>query len=118
MVHVPVNVSRDKQIQPAVSVVIAEGGTGRPVSQRNARSFGYVGKCAVVIVVIEAVFPIVGDVDVRPAIIVIIADRHAKTPAIVANPGLFGDIGECSVVIVVKKRGMRRLGFSGERVES
>ena len=117
MVHIPVNVSRDKEIKLAVSVVIAEGGTGGPVSKCNARSFGYIGKRAVVIIVVEAILPVIGDVDVGPAIIVIVADRYAKTPAIVGNSGLFRDIGECSVVIIMKKRGVRRLDFASKRVE-
>ena len=56
------------------------------------------------IVVIEAVFAEVADVDIGPAVVVIVCNGYADTPALVRDASFFGDVGEGAVVIVVKER--------------
>ena len=108
MVGIELHISRNKQIEPPVVVVIAPGRARGPASQRHACLLGDVGKSTVVVVVIEAVAAIVSHVDVGPAIIVVVAHSHAKSPALVADAGLVGDISKCPIVIVVKEHGAGR----------
>ena len=70
------------------------------------------------VVVVETVFAVVGDVDVRPAVVVVIGCGHTKSPALLVDAGPVGDIGERAVVIVVEEawragRALRLVG--GER---
>ena len=109
--------SRDEEIEAAVAVVVAPGGAGGPVAERDAGFLGDVGEGAVVVVVVEAVLAEVADVDVGPAVVVVVADGHAEAPAVVGHAGFCGDVGEGAVVVVVEERGVRRRGFAGQRVE-
>src|SRR3984957_18053606 len=63
MIHIPVDVSRNEEIQPAISVVVAEAGASRPVAQSNSRLFRHVGKRAIVVVVIKTVLSEIRDID-------------------------------------------------------
>ena len=65
-----VNVAGNEQVETAVPVVVAPGRSRRPVAQRDTGLFSDVGKRAIVIVVVEAIFAEVGDIDVRPAVVV------------------------------------------------
>ncbi len=104
---VVVDVAGDEEIEPAVAVVVAPGGAGGPVAERDAGFFGDVGEGAVVVVVVEAVLAEVGDVDVGPAVVVVVGDGYAEAPAVVGDAGFGGDVGEGAVVIVVEERGVR-----------
>ncbi len=120
MLRVVMEVPGDKQIEAAVAIVIAPGGAGVPgrgIGQSHAGFLCNVGKCAVVIVVVEAVAAPVGHEDVGPAVIVVIGNGHAKAPAVVGDAGLLRNVGEGSIVIVVEEGGVRRRLFTGERVE-
>ena len=111
VVHVPVDIAGDEEVEFAVAIVIAEGGAVGPVAERDAGLFGDVGKGAVVVVVIEAVFAEVRDVEVGPAVVIVVADGDAEAPALVGDAGFFGDVGEGAVVVVVEER-----GFGGGRL--
>ena len=69
------------------------------------------------VVVIQAVFAEVRDVEIGPAIVIVIADGDAEAPAFVGDAGLFGHIGERAVVVVVEERGVRGGGFAALRFE-
>src|SRR5450432_1110132 len=97
MGHIPVDITGNEEIQFAVSIVIAESGSGRPVPERDARSFGYVTKRPIVIVVVKAILSVVGDVDVGPAVIVVVADRDPKPPSLIGNPGLLSHVGKRAI---------------------
>ena len=56
-----------------------------------------------ILIVVEAIFPVVGDVDVFPSIVVVIADACPLTPARSGKAGLRRDVGEGTVVIVVEE---------------
>ena len=64
------------------------------------------------IVVIEAIFAVVGNVDIGPAIVVVITYRDAESPALIRHSGFSSNIGESSVVIVVQEHGLRRRFFA------
>src|ERR1700723_4386765 len=102
------DVAGDKEIKPAVAIVVAKAGTGRPVAERNAGAFTDVGKGAVMIVVVEPVLAVVGHVEVGPAVIVEVAHGHSEAPAVVGHAGLGSNVGKGAVVVVVKQGGVRR----------
>ena len=60
------------------------------------------------VVVIQTVLAVVGDVDVRPPVVVIITDSRAESPALVAYSRLVGHVAKCAVVIIVKQHGSGR----------
>ena len=111
------NVTGNENVQAAVTVVVAKAWACGPVAERNAGSFGHVGKCSVVVVVVQPVFAVVSDVEVGPAIVVVIADRAAESPSVIRHARDVGNVGESSVMIIMEERGMRRLGFAVQRVE-
>ena len=118
MIGIELHVSRNKQIEPPVVVVVTPGRARGPASERDAVLLRYVGKCSVVVVVIEPVAAIVSHVDVGPSVIVVIAHRRAESPTLVADAGLVGDIGKSSISIVVKEHGARSCFLTFEGRES
>ena len=58
----------------------------------------------------------VGHIQIGPAIVVVVAYGNSNSPTIVGYACLFRDIGKCAIVVVMKERGVRRGGFSAERV--
>src|SRR4030081_2571525 len=69
------------------------------------------------LVVIQAVLPVRGDVEVFPAVVVVIAHADALTPARGGQTGLDGYITEGSIVVVAVKMVGRSFAF-GESFES
>ena len=102
------NVAWNKEVEQAVAVVIAPCCSGGPAAENDASLLGDISERAIVIIVVEAVFAVVGDVDVGPAVVVVVGDGNAETPAIIGHAGFVGDVGEGAVVIVVKEHGARR----------
>src|SRR6202043_768145 len=107
-IEIKAHVSGNEQIKQAVVGVVAPRRTCGPSSHRYTRFFGNIGEGAIMIVVIEAVLAVIGDVNVGPAVIVVISDRRAKTPALISDAGLVCDVREGAIVIVVKEGGTRR----------
>jgi hypothetical protein len=72
-----------------------------------------------VIVVIQAIFAVVRDINVRPAVVVIVTDRDAKSPPFVGYASLLRYVGERSIVVVVKQRGVGAgaVPFTASRVD-
>src|SRR5260370_6786660 len=106
------------QIQTAVAIEVRPRSTRRPVGQRNSGLLGYIGKRAIVIVVVEAILSPVCDEDVGPTIVVIIADSYAESPPVVRDACLGGNVSKRAVMIVMKKRGMGSLFPAIEGIES
>src|SRR5580658_7544758 len=103
VLRVPEHVTRDEKIEMAVVIVIEEAGRAAPASGRHAGLDGYIGESPIAIIVVERIFPVVGDVEVGIAVIVVIADGHAH--AVVAVPcvrqaGFFRYIGEAAIRIL------------------
>ncbi len=116
LILVEVDVAGDKQIEPAIAVIVAESGSAGPVAELDAGFFGHVGEGAVVVVVVEAVLAVVGDEEVGVTVVVVVADGYAKAPAVVGDSCLGGDVGEGAVVVVVEEGGVGRLRFAGKSV--
>src|SRR6185437_10984496 len=103
--QVEIHIVGDHQVELAVSVVIHECATRAPGFARagHAGFFRQFAKGAV-IVVIEAVFAVIGDIQIFPAIIIVIPHAHALPPAgSSSQPRLHRHVGESSVVIVAVK---------------
>src|SRR5208282_2168697 len=110
-VEIELDVARDEEIEKAIAIIVAPGGAGGPSAESDAGFFGDVCESAVVVVVVEAIFPVVGDINVRPAVVVVVGDGNSKTPALVGDAGFFGHVREGAIVIVVEKHGTRRRFF-------
>ena len=87
----------------AVAVVVKEGTAVPPgfAGTGDASSFAYIAEGAVAIVVIEDVFPVVGDVKILEAVVVVVADADALAPTSVSKAGLSRNVGKSAVLIVV-----------------
>src|SRR5258707_9360038 len=103
MVGIELRITRHKKIEKAIVIVVAPGRASRPAAEGYASLFRNIGKCAVVIVVIQTILAKVRYVNVRPAVIVEVSDRNAETPPFIGNPGFLCHLGECSVMVVVEK---------------
>ena len=64
-------------------------------------------------IMVQAVFPVISDVDVFPTIIVVVPDTNALSPACRSEAGFLGYIRERTVMIVVIEVIGRRL-FGGK----
>src|SRR5882724_1470904 len=115
MIDVVFHIARHEKIKKAVMIIVAPRGTCGPATKTDTGFSGNVGKSTIVIVVIQPILTVVGDVDVRPSIVVVVPDGNAKAPPFIGNTGFFGNVGKCAVVVVVKEHGMRSrlLAFHG-----
>src|SRR6266480_7756799 len=102
MFQIKLQVTWNKQIEQPVVVIITPGRSGRPSLQCYPGLLGDVGESAVVVVVIQAVLAVVGDVDVRPTIVIVVPHGHTKAPTLVRNTGLFGGLAKSAVMVVVE----------------
>ena len=108
VVNVIMDISGDKQVQPAVAIVIAPGCSVRPVAQRHSSLFRNIGKRSVMIVVVETVLTEVGHKYIRPAVIVIVTNGNTESPSVIRYAGFLRNIGKRSVMVVMKQCRMRR----------
>src|ERR1017187_8188362 len=102
------DVAGDKQVEPAIAIVISKRRTRGPPPKRDTGLLRYVSEGAVVVVVVQPVFAIVRYEDIGPAVVVVVADCNAEAPAVIGHAGRRSNVGECAVVIVVEECGMRR----------
>jgi hypothetical protein len=99
-----INIVCHEQIEPAVVVIIAERGAGRPAAVSDSRFFGNVGESPIAVIVIEVIASQTGDVDIDPSIAIVIAGCHSHGPTRIGQPRLFGNVGKRAVAIVVVER--------------
>src|SRR5437762_125557 len=97
------HVTWHKQIQQAIPIIVAPSWPCGPTAKSDAGFLRSISKRSIVIVVIETVLSVVGNVDVRPAIIVVIAHSHAESPSLIRHAGFGSYIGEGAVMIVVQE---------------
>src|SRR5271155_5510772 len=100
--RIEVHIICNYQIQTPVAVVIDEGTSGSPGLSCSSDTglLGHFGEYAMVIV-IQAIFSIIGDVQVFPTIIVIVTDAYSLAPSCSDQAGFRGDIGKGPIMIVV-----------------
>src|SRR6266568_5268076 len=111
------NVAGDKQIEPAITVVVTPSGARRPVPKSDSSLLRDVGEGSVVIVMVKAVLSVVTHENVRPAVVVVVCYSRAETPAIIGHACFGRYIGKCTVVIVVEQRGVWRRLLALHRIE-
>ena len=98
---IKVHVVRDHQIEMAVAIIINPRASRTPglPRARHTRFFRDLGEHAV-LVVVQAVLPVVSDVKIFPPVVVVIADANPLPPARRAQTSLDRDIGKRPVMIV------------------
>src|SRR5208283_1435274 len=100
--NVEVNVGGDEQIDFAVAIEVDEGATRTP-GFAGASDTGFCADIAerpVTVVVVQHIFPVVGDEKIFVAVIVVIADANALPPTGMLQAGLQGDVSEGAIAIV------------------
>src|SRR5437870_3412106 len=111
VVQVDLHVARDKQIQPAVSVVIAPGRSRAPAFARYTNFLRNVSERTVTVVVIQTRNAEVANVDVWPAVVIIVPDCHAHSPTFIGHSGFVSYVLELPITEVVVQRSARWLLF-------
>ena len=115
--HVKINIGGNKQVQFSIPVVIYKRAAGAPHPiPCNARLLADVRKSSISIIVIQDIFSVVGHKKIFVLIVVVVSNADTLSPARVNDTSFLGHIRECPVVIVVIQV-IRRLLFSGERIE-
>src|SRR5215831_6422170 len=99
---VPLEVTRHKEIQVAVVVVIDKARTHVPAVGSDAASSRHVGECPVTVIVIEDALPKVGDKQVGETVVIVISDGHTHAVTLPFHAGLFCYVCECPIVVVAK----------------
>src|SRR5580700_5871884 len=80
VLHIVVEITGDKEIEPSIPVIIAPRRAIGPVSESHSSLLGDIGKCSVMIIAVQPVLTEVGNEDIRPAVIIEVRDSHAKAP--------------------------------------
>src|SRR2546430_16498127 len=93
----------DKEVEPAVIVVVKPHRPGAPSGNTDASTLGYISESSVPVVVIKDVSPVLSQVKVGKAVAVVVphGDAHAVAPR---HTGFLGDVGERAVAIVAIER--------------
>ena len=94
------NVVDNVEVQPAVAVIVREGGAGAPPGVSNPRGLRDVGERAIAVVAIQCVAAVIADVKVRPAIVVVVAGSNTHAPAISRNTRRLGDVSERAITVI------------------
>src|SRR5215472_10549087 len=115
IVGIELHVTRNKQVEKPVVIVIAPGCTRRPSAHGDSGLIGNIGKSSVVVVVVEAVLAEIGDIYIGPSVVIVIANHSAEAPPLVSYSSLVGDVSECAVVIIVEQHRARRSLLAFER---
>src|SRR6185437_16663784 len=102
--RVEVDIVADKQVQPAIAIVIEKSAAGAPLGLliQEARLRGDVGECAAVVVIQDVPAP-VGDEQVVMAIVIEITDTNALPPAGALQARFSGDIRKRAIAIVLEQ---------------
>src|SRR5207249_1441294 len=104
LVHIDMNVARDKQIDVAVAVVVSPCGSQAQAAAPDSCLVGNVFKLAVPEIVIERVSAVSGDVKVRQSVVVEVGHGHAHPPALAGQPGLCSDVRELKAGVLMVER--------------
>src|SRR5262249_38377740 len=91
IVEIDLNVTRNEEIEPSITIVIAPTRARAPAFARDAQLLCDVGERAVAVVAIKSRDTEVGDIHVRAAVVVVITNRDAHPPALVCYSGFLSD---------------------------
>src|ERR1700730_2050945 len=74
ILEIPIRIAEDNQIQESVPVQIHPCRAGRPAASSHTRLLGYIGECAIAVIVVELVSAVRGHVKIFEAVIVVVAN--------------------------------------------
>ncbi len=121
MVDVEIHIVGNEQIQLAVVIVINEGRASRPTGIVHPSGLRYIRKCAVAVILEEAVWPKASYIQIIKPVIIIIAGGDSHSPTDVPDVGLVRYISKRAVTVVVIESAFGLLiGFdqvNGQRVD-
>ena len=100
VVGVELQVVRDEEVEPAVTVVVEERGAASPLAVVDSGPRGHVGERAVTVVVVEDARAVGRDVEIAVAVVVVVAHRQAHATTHPADAGLLRHVGEGSVAVI------------------
>src|SRR5713226_4507549 len=92
--EVPIEVTRNHQVEPSVPVIIEKGRACRPASAGHAGPLGYVLEGSIALVVVELISAEARHVQVWTAVIVVIPDGNAHAVTLSLKPGPLGYVYE------------------------
>src|SRR5262245_59213202 len=97
MLEIPLNVAQDKQIEPAIPIIVEPTGACGPTTTTDARFFGDVFKRPVTTVAIEYSAAKGSDVEVDKSVVIEVTRGHAHRIAFAPNAGAFRNIFEAAI---------------------
>ena len=100
MFEVPLHVTGDKQIQPAVIVVVEKTGRHRPSRVGNTGFGSNVAEGAIAAVAIQHVSPVTGDVEVSEAVVIVVRSGYAHAVVSIARRRESGGEGYIGIAAV------------------
>ena len=77
--NVPIEISRDEQVELAIIVVIEESGRCRPAPRAHACFRGDIGEGSIAVVPVEDVAAVIGHVQIGEAIAVVVTGGHSHS---------------------------------------
>src|SRR5437868_1266717 len=103
--EIEVHVIDDGEVQLAVAIVVDEGTAGAPLFSCSGDTglLGHLFEGAIALVVEEAVFAVVRDIDVAESIVIVVPNACPLAPSGGSETCLRGDIGKGAVVIVMEE---------------
>src|SRR6516162_325177 len=106
--------ARDKEIEPAIIIIVKPHGVGGPARSGDPRLVSHVGERSVAIVVVKNVASVPGHVQIDPAIAVIISGGYTHSKCAAGYASLVRDVGESAIMIIVVQSILQRRGGSVE----
>ena len=101
LIHVQLDVTRDKQINVTVAVVVGPGRAGHEAAAAHAGFFSHVLEFAISQATVERAAAEAGDENVQLAVIVEVGDRNSHAPALARQTGRLRDVRELEVGVLM-----------------
>src|SRR5437660_10669223 len=93
LVHVDMNIARDKQLDVPIAIVVAPGCSQAQSTARDSGLFRDIFEFAVAQIVVEDVAAITSYVNVRMTIVVVVSNGNSHSPALTRDAVLLGGVG-------------------------
>ena len=112
LVDIEMNVTRNKQIELAIFVVVAPGRSGAEATAPHSGFIGYVLKFAVAEVTVERIASVTGHVNIGQPVVVVIGHRNAHSPPFVRQSRADSDVTKVEVSVLMVKSDERIAAFA------
>ena len=107
IIHVQVDVTCNKEIDKAVTIIISEGSGCAKASNSDPRFFRHVFELAVSQPFVERVSAKTGNVNVQNPVIVEVGNGDSHPPTFYRQSGCFSDVGKLQVGVLMVQRHQR-----------